>query len=746
VILTGLAFLLSGAAALVYQVVWQRLLVLHSGVGIYSVAMIVAAFLAGLGVGHALGGRWSTGLSPRTALLRFALLELGVGLFGAASVPLFYDVLYVRGAWLYHPAWRAVVLHFLGLLPPTALMGMSLPFLTRATVRSGAAAGRTIGSLYAVNTLGAALGAWAAPWLLMRYLGLTGATRVAAAANLMAGVLALVVAGRKPTTPAGDEGSPLAAVEPPPLPGLAGVRPRSFASWMALYAASGFVALSLEILWFRVVDVAVKPNAFTFGTVLGLYLLGLGLGALAGGALLPKIRDPLAAFLGCQCALLLYAGLAIALLTWLPPDAPVYDWFFEYFGAWKGFPLGQAWDAGAVFRLYVLLPSFLYGVPTLLMGLSFPILQRAVQADPRTSGLKVGALQAANILGCVAGSLGVGLLGLSRVGTPGSLRVLLAIGAGFALLGALRTARRAWFAAAGAALLALLVVLPGRDALWRRLHGVTDERAFIEEDATGVPVIRRLEHGWHVSVNGVPHSSLPYGGLHTVLGALPVLVHAEPRAVAVIGLGSGDTAWAAGLRAETRRLRVYEICGPQLTLLRRLGETHAPSLERMRGLLADPRLEVVVADGRYALEHGEPLWDVIQMDPLHADSAYSGLLYSVDFYRRALGRLRPGGILCTWLPSARTYTTFAAAAPHVLEFGGNMLLGSNEPIPFAPERWRGRLNRPDVLAYLGPVAAAEVASRLDQGRTGDPPAPGRIFPNTDLFPRDEFARDWRDRP
>jgi predicted membrane-bound spermidine synthase len=620
-------------------------------------------------------------------------------------------------------------------------MGTSLPFLTRATVRSGAGAGRTIGRLYAVNTLGAALGALAAPWLLMRFLGLTGATLVAAAANVTAALLAVALALTRGPDHAGDveAAAPARAAAP-------AIAPPPFAAWTALYAASGFVALSLEILWFRVVDVAVKPNAFTFGTVLCLYLLGLGAGAIAGGALLPRVRDPLAAFLGCQCALLLYAGAAIGLLTWISPRAPLYAWYFEYFRAWKGFPLGQAWDPAAVFRLYVLLPAFLYGVPTLLMGLSFPILQRAVQGEARTSGLKVGALQAANIAGCVAGSLLVGLVGLSWLGTVATLRALLVIGIAFALVGALRTARRARFVAAGLALGLLAAVLPGHDSLWRRLHGVTTERAFIEEDATGVPVIRRLERGWHVSVNGVPHSSLPYGGLHTVLGALPALVHAEPRDVAVIGLGSGDTAWAAGLRPETRRLRVFEICGPQLALLRRLAESRAAPVDELRRLLADPRLDVVVADGRHALERGRERWDVIQMDPLHADSAYSGLLYSEEFYRRALRHLRPGGILCTWLPSARTYTTFAAAAPYVVEFGGNMLLGANEPIPFEPDRWRDRLHRPEVLAYLGPAAAGEVAARLGQARPGDPPAPGRILPNTDLFPRDELARDWRDRP
>ena len=165
----GAFFFVSGASALVYQVAWQRILALHSGVGIYSIAMIVAAFMAGLGLGSRWGGVLSTRVPPQSALVRFALLELGIAALGAVSVPVYYDWLYLRAAWLYAPSWRAALLHFAVLLPPTALMGMSLPFLVRAVVAEAQGAGRRIGFLYGINMLGAAVGALLAPWVLIRH-------------------------------------------------------------------------------------------------------------------------------------------------------------------------------------------------------------------------------------------------------------------------------------------------------------------------------------------------------------------------------------------------------------------------------------------------------------------------------------------------------------------------------------------------------------------------------------------------
>jgi spermidine synthase len=169
VALAGALFFLSGASALVYQVAWQRILALHTGVGIYSVAVIVAAFMAGLGLGSHLGGAWSTHLDRPAALRRFAIVELAVGAFGAASCRLYYDVLYVNGSWLYASPWSAGLMHFLALAIPTTLMGTSLPLLVRGIVRDRESAGGTIGTLYGLNVLGASAGAFAAPWVLIRY-------------------------------------------------------------------------------------------------------------------------------------------------------------------------------------------------------------------------------------------------------------------------------------------------------------------------------------------------------------------------------------------------------------------------------------------------------------------------------------------------------------------------------------------------------------------------------------------------
>ena len=189
----GAAFFVSGISALVYQIAWQRILVLHSGVGTYSIAMIVAAFMAGLGAGNHLGGVLSARVSQASALRIFAGLELGIAAFGAASSWIYYDWLYVRAGWLYASPWRSALLHLASFLIPTGLMGMSLPFLVRAMVGDVTGAGRTIGFLYGINMLGASAGAWLTPWVLIRYFGIRGAIGIAAAGNVSAGLAALAL-------------------------------------------------------------------------------------------------------------------------------------------------------------------------------------------------------------------------------------------------------------------------------------------------------------------------------------------------------------------------------------------------------------------------------------------------------------------------------------------------------------------------------------------------------------------------
>lgn len=705
---------------------WQRLLALATGVGPYSIALIVTAFMAGLGLGSHAGGRLSARLTPQQALLAFALVELAVAGFGAGSGPLYYDLLYVRGAWLYDRSWRAVVLHFLALAGPTVLMGLSLPLLVRAVVRAAASAPRAIALLYAVNVIGACLGALATPWLLIRFFGLPGALHCAVAANALAGLCALAAA-RVAHLPA--ETAPAAG---PPF----GEPGRPFVLWIALYALSGFCALSLEILWFRIVDVGVKSTAFTFGTALAVYLLGLAAGSLVGALQSRVMTRPLRSFLLLQCAIAAVSGLAVTALVRLPPALPVYADLVAHWRSQEPAVAGGALGWRALLALYVGLPAFLCAVPTFLMGLSFTTLQRAVQDAPSTSGLKVGLLQAANIAGCAAGSLSVGLFLLEWLGTAGTLRLLVAMGLAFAGLGLRLFDAHRPFAFAAAVLLLVLLALPDQETLWRRLHGLEDEQALFDEDAAGVSAV--TEAGgtmWNVWVNGKTQSFIPYGGDHTLLGALPAIVHPEPHEAAVIGLGSGNTAWAAGCREETRSVTVFEIAAGQSRLLRRL--RGRPGQGQLGRFLADPRFLIVEADGRNALEHAERRYDFIEADALRPSSAYSGNLYSLEFFLSCARRLKPGGLMCSWAPTPRVAATFRQAFAHVLQFNnGAFLIGSNQAIGVDRETWGARAAAPRVEGYLGRRLARLLRSALLTGtELGAAPA---LEINRDLYPRDEF--------
>jgi len=735
-VLLGIAFFLSGAAALVYQVVWQRILTLHTGIGVVSVSLIVAAFMAGLGLGSQLGGVLSARVSPRRALRVFALLELGVGLFAAISCRLYYDAFGSFASGLYATTAGAAVAHFAAFLLPTTLMGMSLPFLVRATVRETASASRVIGVLYGVNVLGASAGALLAPWVLMRFLGLEGAALTGTIANLVAAAAALAVGHR--AAPA-DEAAAMMLL--PPAAGPVGaLRPGSFRLWTLLYALSGFLALSLEVAWFRLMEVGVKSTAYTFGTVLCTYLLGLGAGSLVGGRRAQRLARPLEAFLDYQLLLIACAGAAVALLAGSPPATPVYRWFFDYWRQDPFFHLGADWDMGALARLYGLLPLALFGAPTVLMGLSFGALQRAVQDDPATSGRKVGILQAANIAGCTAGSLATGLVLLERIGTAGTVRLLVAVFGCVFLLVRARAAglTRAWLVRA-AALAVVLVALPSNDSLWKRLHGVTGDEppSFIGEDASAVSVVvPGVEGRWRVSVNGLPHSWLPFDGIHTLLGALPAVIHPAPEEIVVVGLGSGETAWAASCRPETRTLRVYEIAAAQPRLLRAV--TVVAPFPGLVELLSDPRMAIQAADGRQALSRDERRYDIVQVDAMFRTSAGSGNLYSVEFFRLCASRLKAGGLVCTQKPGRRVGLSFAEALPYSLDFG-NIVVGSNDPLPIDPATWEARLLRPAVARHFGAEALDGIRVRLYEARPARRNPGARIGLNRDLFPRDELS-------
>lgn len=708
-------FLLSGGAALVYQVVWQRMLSLSAGSGVRSMAIVVGAFMLGLGLGSEAGGRIADRLSPARALQAFALVEAALAAFGAASPFLYYDLLYVRLDGGAASLAGTAVVQLLALLPPTALMGASLPLLVRGCVGSAADAPARVTGLFAANVLGSALGAVATPWILLTSMSMTAAAGLAAGLNASVAAGALILRPAEGTLNASTPGDP---GTPPPRADVA--------FWCALFGVSGFVALGLEMIWFRVIDVSLKGTAFTFGTVLGLYLLGLAI-----GARLPQPRSvaPMRAFAALQLAVVGWAAGSALVVAYAPSDWPGVGHLLGRMVSYRG-RLGPAADA-PTFATFVLAPALYFLPATIAMGASFAALQKAIQTDASGAALRTGRLQAANIAGSLLGSLVVGLILLEMIGTSATLKSLAVVGAFASLAAGVRAGSRKVAVAAISVGAMVVGAVPANEELWRRLHGRSREGSIFEEDSAAVvALIRNRFGGYRLTVNGAGHSELPYGGTHTLLGALTVALHNDPREVAIVGLGSGNTAWAALAHPGIARATVFEIAPAQRPALVRL-EARGEFPE-LRALLSDPRVAFRFDDGRRGLERGADRFDVIEIDALYPWAAWSGNIYSVEFFELCRDRLKPGGLLVTWAPTARIKRSVVEAFPHVRAYLGDFLVASTSPLP-------GAIADATILALrarLGEKTVDDLDRMVRESRVLER-GPGEV--NRDLRPRDEFT-------
>jgi spermidine synthase len=757
--IAGFAFLIlffvSGFAALLYQIVWQRMLTFFGGADVYSITIIVSAFMGGLGFGSLAGGHLADRLDARRCLLAFAACEIAVALFAMVSANFYYDLLYVRlGAWAPPRAAMAAIV-FAVTLWPTFFMGMSLPLLVRTLTQDARRPARWVPLLYGSNTLGAACGSFFTTAVLFRTFDFVTSVRLGALLTFscaLGALLATPLIRRQSVVVKTDGPNANAdAIRPPSGYGLW--------TWIAAYALAGFVALSLEIVWFRVLGVILKSNSFTFGHVLAVYLLGLGVGALVANYRRVSSWSPVPAFFLLQSAIPVTAALSLALLTISVDRIAWADPLWQYLGEYE--PLSHAalssWFSGPgnpeptrrglFLVLYLVVPFALLGLPTLMMGLSFGHLQRAVQTDLETLGRRVGWLQTANIVGSMLGALLTGLAFLDWLGTAGTLRLLVCCSAVFVFLyGRARRHGLAWRATAAAILFvgAVAYSIPSGTTLWARLHRAFPRDVIQAEDSSGLAVLKGIAGRGPTIVfaNGLGQSGLPYGGPHSVLGALPAMVHPHPESVAVIGLGSGDTLFAIGGRAETRTIDSIEIIAPEFETLRRLDQRR--SFPGLRMLLRDGRVRHWFTDGRAFLRTEGRRYDIIEADALRPTSAYAGNLFSVEYFELIRSRLKPGGLAVTWTPTPRVIDSFVKVFPHVLLFDF-LALGSTAPVPFDRSAIEARSKQPFTRDYYvrgGIDLDALLAPYLNRGHVGYGPDFDRsslVNVNRDLFPRDEFA-------
>jgi len=735
-------FTVTGFSALCLQVVWQRVISIHGGVDLFSSATVVAAFMAGLGLGNLLGGALADRLGPSRSILAFAAANVGIGLFGWASIAIFYDG-YRALAEHVQSLPAAFAFHFVLLVVPTTLMGVSLPLLTRGIVQTIGEAAPVASRLYAANTLGAAAGAAVGGWVLLGNLGFEGTVQLASSLNLAAAAVVLAVrylAREAPIAvpahvPAGAFGDEQSRIWP----------------WLALYAATGAAALALEVVYFRLVDGIMRSNSYSFAHVLTLYLLLFGAGAALAGERARRSARPDVAFLWIQFWIGAASLLGVLVLTNVLPAIGLRQSLQQYF-AGEGFIYGFESVtnlrslAAAVFA-HLLAPALVMGAPVFLMGYAYPFIAALVLRRERTLGRHTGALMACNILGNVTGSLVAGFVLLDLLGTAGTLRllgaVLMALGIAAALRASHARAPRALSALGASA--ALLVVFPTNERLWGFLHSADSERFALVEERSCVNALVQHGEAHMLHLNAAAQNGHPYDDFHVLIGLFPALLHPSPERALAVGLGIGATPYGMLLDRRMKSVETVEICAGLRELLGELAERGA---RESRRLLSDPRFEFRAGDGRKRLLTADRPYDVITVDALRPQSGYSGNVYSVEFYELVAARLAPGGLFAQWVPTDRVLASVAQVFPHVATAVGpgqaRFLVASNEALPAdlgaMVERFRAAPH-----GALSPQQRASLERFLEQpglkhARRGAPhpaPAPESGL-NRDLHPRDEY--------
>jgi spermidine synthase len=711
-------FLLSGACALTYQVVWSRLLAEIFGVTAFAVSTVLVSFMGGMALGaYLLGSRVDRAARP---LRVFALLEAGIGAY-ALVLPLLlaaagglYDHLFpaLPESFLLKSSIRFVMSLSL-LLVPTVLMGGTLPALGRGLLRRKDRVGLAVGLLYFVNTLGAALGCFFAGFWLLPRLGLNRTTWLAVVFNFAVATTAYTLDRRdqaaplEPEAPAGfRDGSEHAAL----------TSPASWPFWVAF--GSGLAALAFEVVWFRVLVLVFGSTVYSFSAMLSVFLFGLAIGSAVFGPWSDRARVPV------RLLALTQAGVAVTALAGSLAVNHIPLLFLELLR-----------DFGITYEgmtLTKLLLSFLtIFPPAVAFGGTFPIVVRLASAAGRGTGTSIGRVYTWNTAGAIVGAFATGFVLLPTVGTEITLKLVIAIAIALAFGSLLAEPGRLntrWVVPAGCGIVGLVVVLVFAPAWDRTLLGAGvyfDPRTFIDRNGkvsvAGVVADYRLTtytegfnetiisiespKGKFIAVNGSPTASDQFDDMfiQRMLGHLPMLLHPGPvKTACVVGLGAGVTAGAMGMY-DIERLTTIELEKGVLVASRFFGDLNDRVLD-------NPRLDLRIDDGKNFFRLSREMFDVIESHPNFPSLTGSGALFSKDFLEACRAHLAPGGIMCHWSPLFRTSPedwrtivgTFTDVFPHVRVFNVgvvSILLGRVEPFP--------------------PVDLAELRTRFDRDGVGN---------------------------
>jgi spermidine synthase len=721
-------FFLSGTSALIYQMLWLRLIGLVFGVTVYAASTVWAVFMAGLALGSVIGGRAADRVSRPLVWLGIAEALIAVT---ALATPAGLDLLQRTYASLHASLSTSLVgltavrlgMSFAVLIIPSSLMGATLPLIVKSSVMRAQGFGGRVSVLYATNTAGAIAGSLVAGLVLIPRFGIRGSFLVAAVLNGIVALVAIVV------------GSRMAAVDLPPEGGshqnteesatsanrdsvASGFSRKDVAAAVVLwvFALSGFISLALEVVWFRATTLFLRPTVYGYAMMLAAVLGGIALGSYAAAPLLRRRgasnvegratsgsdRQWLMTLAWLEGGIAVAALLSFAVLPAIPQ-------VMATIGPAVSSVIGS-------YLAYQFIVSFIVILPTMILfGAAFPIglnlWTTAGSHGHGDEGSRIGTFYSLNVTGAILGSLAAGFVLLPRLG---SLETLIALAA-LALLSALAllvvSKRALALRAASAVVLTAAFVAtawktpdPFDAFLAQRYSG---QQIIWQREAVQATVSVHQERGGTYTLNVSGNHQASTSGatprVHQRIGNLPMAVHPDARQALVIGLGGGATAGA-----------LSEHTGVTVDVVELSREvTQAADLffgPINFNVLRKPTVKLHVDDGRNFLLLTNSRYDVITADVILPIHAGSGNLYSAEYFRLARRALKPGGIVVQWVAGTdaeyKTIArTFLSVFPETTLWGdGTLMLGAVEPLRLRREDLEWKLQVPrrrEMIAMLG---------------------------------------------
>lgn len=777
------AFFFSGAAGLVYEVVWARYLNLLVGGTAWAHVLVLSAYMGGLALGSWFFGRFVDRLKEPIVL--YTYLELAIGLWGLAFPLIFtlgsrFYILLAGTVGATGPAGSLskMLVAALLLTPSTFLMGGTLPLLVRGVVTIPDRVGRSVAVLYAINSLGAVTGALTAGFVFVPALGLSLSLTTAAGMNILVGI-GLLAAWRygamvRPETGEVSEEASNASTVASDVP-VRGAAPTNefpgagedrleLLARLAVWGAgfSGLVVMVYEVSWIRLLSTILGSSTYSFTLMLSAFITGIALGSLIARRLAAGGRP----FLWFAIA---QAAIGVSLLLTLPLYARLPFLFLDLQQVVARTPGGYVLHEVLkyLYCLALMLP------PTIASGAALPLATDVAARLRRQVGRPVGQVYAVNTLGTILGSLLGGLVLLPLLGVrltmESGILLNLAVGTGLLALHPVMDSRRLRSVGVGfgALFLLYLVVAPAWDqrALasgvfrWHQGEEVTPQRfreelerldvIFYREDINGTVAVLRIGDHLNLVVNGKADASTFRNDqiTQTLIAAIPAMLVPDAKRALVVGLGSGQTAGHL-LRYPLERVEVVEISPGVVKASHFFDHINGRPLDDGRTLLATQDAKT------FLLTRPEARFDLILSEPSNPWIAGIGGLFSLEYFETLRDRLEPGGAVAQWIHAyeqddetlGSVILTFGQAFPYVTVWSMSnadlLLVGTVEPPVWDFARASAALERPGVTEDLARIDIRDLFTLLSRQlmsplRVAEANSRGGWL-NTDEFPFLEY--------